>query len=39
MLLIGMTRSLIRLDSIVKAEFDDISLTNHNDNDSGNINR
>lgn len=34
-----MTRSLIRLDSTVEAELDDISLTNYDDNDSGNINR
>ena len=39
MLLIGMARSLIRLYSTVETELDDISLTNHDDNDSGNINR
>ena len=31
MLLISMTRSLIRLDSTVGIELDDINTTNHND--------
>lgn len=31
MLLIGMTRSLIRLDNTVEAKLEDINMTNHDD--------
>ena len=32
MLLISMTRSLIKLDNTVEAKLEDINMTNHDDN-------
>lgn len=36
MLLISMTRSLIKLDNTIEAKLEDINMTNHKDDDNDN---